>query len=171
MKKPPGDIIILNRCNINDNHMMYGSWDTKHNRKNFLSFWTTFCPFTPPNNPKNETFWKNEKKNPPTDIIILHKCTINDSHMMYGSWNMECNNIIFCHFGQFFALLLPKPKKPKFWKKNMEKLPRDIIILHRCNINDNHMMYGSYDMKCDGQYFLSFWTVFCSFHPSNNLDN
>ena len=24
--------------------IMYGSWDTKHDRQNFLSFWTIFCP-------------------------------------------------------------------------------------------------------------------------------
>ena len=47
MKKTPGDIIILHRCTINDNHMMYGSWDTEYDRQNFLSFWTIFCPFIP----------------------------------------------------------------------------------------------------------------------------
>ena len=26
--------------------------------------------------------------------------------------------------------------------KKMEKFSEDIITLHRCNINDNHMMYG-----------------------------
>ena len=29
---------------------------------NFLSFWTIFCPFTPPNNPKNQNFEKIKKK-------------------------------------------------------------------------------------------------------------
>ena len=46
MKKPPGDIIILHICTINDNYMMYGSWHMKHHREN-LSFWTVFCRFTP----------------------------------------------------------------------------------------------------------------------------
>ena len=27
------------------------------------------------------------------------------------------------------------------------------------------MVYGSSDMKCNGQNFLSFWTMFCSFTP------
>ena len=48
MKKTPGDIIILNMCTINDNHMMCGSWDSKRNGPNVLLFWTIFCPFTPP---------------------------------------------------------------------------------------------------------------------------
>ena len=51
----------------------------------------TFChsglcfallPFYPMD-PENQNFQKMEKK--PEDIIILQTCTINDSHMMYGS--------------------------------------------------------------------------------------
>ena len=32
----------------------------------------------------------------------------------------------------------------------MEKAPGDIIILHMCTKNDDHMMYGSWDMVRDG---------------------
>ena len=52
IKKAPGDIIILHRCTINDNHMMYGSWDMKHDEQNFSSFWTVFCPLLPPPFPR-----------------------------------------------------------------------------------------------------------------------
>ena len=31
----------------------------------------------------------------------------------------------------------------------MKKTPEDIIILQMCNINDSHMMYGSWDMQCN----------------------
>ena len=31
-KKRPGDSIILQMCNINDNHTMYSLWDMEHNR-------------------------------------------------------------------------------------------------------------------------------------------
>ena len=48
----------------------------------------------------------------------------------------------FCHFGPFFALsTLYNPNIQNFGK--MKKTPGDIIILHMCNTNDNHMMYGS----------------------------
>ena len=30
-----------------------------------------------------------------------------------------------------------------------------------CTINQDHMMYGSSDIKCKGQSFLSFWAIFC----------
>ena len=40
--------------------------------------------------PENQNFEKMKKKTP-EDIIILQMCTINDSHRMYGSCDMECN--------------------------------------------------------------------------------
>ena len=40
-----------------------------------------FLPFDPPNNTKN----KNLEKKTPGDNI-LHLCTTNDNHMMYGLW-------------------------------------------------------------------------------------
>ena len=46
-EKTSGDDIILHICTININHLLYGSWDKKHNRQNFLSFWAIFCTFTP----------------------------------------------------------------------------------------------------------------------------
>ena len=45
MKTPPGDIITLHMCTINENHMMHGSGDMKHDRCNYFSFWVIFCPF------------------------------------------------------------------------------------------------------------------------------
>ena len=87
-KKTPQDIIILHICTVNDNHMIYGSWDMEHNRQNFLSF-RSFLPFYPPIDPENQNFEK--KKKTPEDIIILQTSTINDSHMIYGSWDMESN--------------------------------------------------------------------------------
>ena len=38
----PKDFITLHMCTINDNHMMYGFWDKKHDRHNILSFWAIF---------------------------------------------------------------------------------------------------------------------------------
>ena len=43
-----------------------------------------FLPFYPPNNPENQNFEKMKKKTP-GDIIISHRCTINDNHIMYDS--------------------------------------------------------------------------------------
>ena len=48
MKKLLGDIIILHMRIINENLMMYDSWDMEYDRQNSFSFWNIFCTFTPP---------------------------------------------------------------------------------------------------------------------------
>ena len=107
MKNPPGDIIIWHRRTINDNHMMYGSWDTKHDRQNFLSFWTIFCPITPLTTQKIKISKKLKKL--PGDIFILHKCTINDTHdvwfLRYEAWWTKFFVILDCICNQNFEKL------------------------------------------------------------------
>ena len=82
MKKTPEDIIILQMCTINDSHMMYGYWDMECNGQKFLSFWTAFLLFYPPNNPKNQN---SENMTKHLGDIILHTCSIDYNHMMYDS--------------------------------------------------------------------------------------
>ena len=48
----------------------------------------------------------------------------------------------FCYFKPFFALLPPNNPKSQNFEK-IKKSPGDIITLHMCAINDNHIMYGS----------------------------
>ena len=44
-----------------------------------------------------------------------------------------------------------------------QKIPRDIIILHKFTENDIHMTYGSWDTERGRQNVLPFWTIFCPF--------
>ena len=122
LKKTSGDITILHICTINDDHMLYGSWDIEHNRQNFLSFWTIFCPFTPLWTQKIKILEKWKKT--PEDIIILQICTINDSHMMYDSWDMEGNRQNFLSFWTIFWPFTPlwtqKIKILEKWKKHLK---------------------------------------------------
>ena len=53
----------------------------------------------------------------------------------------------------------------------MKKTHEDIIILHKYTINDNHMMYGSWNMKCDGQNFFVILDRFLPFYAPNNPKN
>ena len=101
----------------NHNHMRYGSWDTESDRQK-LSFWSIFCHFTY-NNPKYQKFEKMKKAS--GDVINLHLCTKNHNHVMYASWDMECNK--------------------------------------------HNMTYGSWDMDCDRQNFWSFLAIFGPFTP------
>ena len=119
MKKTPGDI-ILNMSTIHENHMMYDSWDMEHDRQNFFSFWAIFCPFTPlslhPNNPDNQNVEK-----APGDIIILNKCTINDNHKIYGSWDIKCTRqnvfVILGHYLPYYPFNSLKNENFKKMKK------------------------------------------------------
>ena len=61
------------------------------------------------------------------DIIILHMCTINNNHLIYGSWDIEC-------IGQNFFAHLP-PKHPNF--KKINKMPGD-------SSNPSKLRFGSY---------------------------
>ena len=106
--------MLLHMCTINENNMMYGSWDLRHDKQSFLPFWVIFCCLT------FLTTWK---------IKILKK------------W-----------------------KKTKQNNKKPQKTPEN-IILHLHTTNDDHMMYGYWDLEHDKQNFLSFWTIFCPFTP------
>ena len=66
-----------------------------------------------------------------------------------------------CHFLPFYP---PKPPKIRIWKNEKKKRnARDIIILHLCTKNHNHMRFGSWDTDWEGQNFLSFCAIFCLF--------
>ena len=103
--------------------MMYGFWDMKHDRQNFLSFWTIFCPFTLPKKPKTQNFEKLKKI--PGDIIILWKYAKNHDHMLYCSLAMVHNGChfffilgYFCPFNSLTArkIIIKKKKENKAWR-------------------------------------------------------
>ena len=141
---------------------MYSSWDTEWDRQNFLSFWAIFCPFTTPSNDlENHNFEKNIYIYICLDILSFYTymCTVNEDHMIYGSWNTRYDRQ-FLSFWTIFCPFSPLTNwKIKILK--LKKIPGDLIISHICTINGNHMMYGSWDMEHHRENFLSFWTVFC----------
>ena len=145
-------IILLHMCTINQEHMMYGSWDMKCDRQNFFVIFGHFSPFYPPER------WKYQKwKKKPGDIIILY--------WLYCSRDMTCDGCnCYFHFGLYFSLLLPpnSPKNQNFIK--MKKNPGDIIILHQCPKNHDHMLYCSWEMEHDKcNCYFSFWPILCPF--------
>ena len=120
-----------------------------------------FLPFYPSNNLKNQNFEKMKKT--PGDNIILHMCTKMTIiwcmvwFLRYGAWRTW----FFVTLDHFLPFYPSNTKNQNFEK--MEKEPGDIIILHMCSKNDNHMIYGSWDIEHNEQNVLSFWTIFCPF--------
>ena len=64
-------------------------------------------------------------------------------------------------------LMNPKNKILKNLKK-WRKKNGDIILFHMCTIKKDHIIHGSWNIRHNGQNFLSFWTIFCPFIPSPN---
>ena len=168
MKKTPEEIILQMRTK-NESHMMYGPWEMKWNGHNFLSFWSILCPFTPPNNPKNQNFEKWKKQ--PGDITILHMCTINDNHMIHGSWNMERDRQNFLSLWTIFCPFTPlttiKIKILWKWKKSREILSYYNSVPKIMTFAILFLRYGVWQM-----YLLFFiWGYFLTFYPSNSPKN
>ena len=113
-------------------------WDMECNR--ISCHFRPFLPFYPLIDHRNQNFQKMNKK--PEDIIILQMFTINNNHMMHGSSDMESSKQNFLSFlvisCSFTPVTIHKIKILKKWKKTTE----DVIILQKCTINDNHIMYS-----------------------------
>ena len=87
-------------------------------------------------------------------VIIFNWCNKNTIKSCMLTKIQSVTDIIICHFRSFFALLSHYwPGKLKFGK--MLKKSADIILLRMCTINQGHMMYGSWDIKCKGQSFFA----------------
>ena len=85
--------------------------------------------------------------------------------MLYYSSDMARDG---CNYFSFWAIFCPFNTLTA-WKiktKKNEKMPRDIIILHKCTKNYDHMLYCSWDMTHDRcNCYFSFWGIFCPFTP------
>ena len=113
-------------------------------------------PFDPLDNPENKNL-KNWNQHP--EIVSIYICAPKKTIiwcMVLLIWSIT--DKIFCHFGPFFAILNPMgPQSRNF--EQMNKVLGDIIISQMCAINDNHMIYGFWDLEHDKAW------VFCHFEP------
>ena len=116
-------------------------------------------------------------KTMPQYIIILHMCTTNGNHMMFvlEIWGMTDENLL-----SFWATYTPlnnlknqnfENKNKKTPQTNKQKKPcGDIIILHKCMKNYNHMLHCSWDMACgECNFYFSFGLFFLPFYCPTNF--
>ena len=92
---------------------------------------------------------------------------------MYGPWNMDLTGIVFfVILGHFFPFYPINNLKNQNLEKKKKTPLGDIIILHLCITNDNHMIYVSWDMECCWQTEL-FVNLghFLPAYPSKNHKN
>ena len=92
--------------------------------------------------------------------------------MLHCSWDMVCDG---CNYFSFWAIFCPftplTARKVKIKKKKKKKTPEDIIILHMCTKNYDHMI-TSWDTVHDRcNCYFSFWAILCSFTPPSSPPN
>ena len=128
-------------------------------------FFCHFGPFfalLPLQQPKKSKFWKNEKHlwRYYHFTKVYHKWQSYDVWFLgYEAWRTE-----------FFVILdrfLPFYPSNNLKNQNFETLkkrPRDIIILHKCTKNHDHVLYISLDMARNGfNCYFSVWAIFYPF--------
>ena len=150
-KEKPGDIISLQVCTTNDNHMMYGSLDIRCNRQNFL--WTIFCSFKSPLKTWKINIFIKWRKKKFLEILSfvpqMHKWkSHNVWFLRYGVWQTEFF-LTLDHFLPFYS-----PNNPK--NHSFDKMEKNNLGYY-CAIIENHMIYVFWDMK--------HYRPFCRFGP------
>ena len=137
--------------------LRYEAWWTE-----FFVILDCFLPFYPLTTQKIKIFkqWKNTWRYYHF-THAYHKWQSNDVWFLkYWAWQTD----FFVILDRFLPFCPPNNPKYQSFEKFFKK-PGDIIILHMCTINYNHMMHGSWNIERDRQNFLTFWTIFCPFTP------
>ena len=112
------------------------------------------------------------------DIIILHMHQKSQSYdvwfLRYGVRQAEFFIILF---GSFFAILTPPALLPlmilkiKILKKKEKYDWRYYPFIHMCTINEDHMIYGSWNIKVQQTESFVILGHFLPYQPPDNLEN
>ena len=170
IKKAPGDIIILHRCTKHLDDMI-SSWDIECETE-IRNYGSLFAFLPPPKNQKNQAFGNTKKC-----WRYHHFTNLYWKPQSYEVWFLRyrvTQTELFVILGQFCPFTPLKTQKTIWTNQNYctnqnfekkKKIPGDIIILHKCTKNNDHMLYCSWDMVQDDCNHFSFWAIFCPFTP------
>ena len=171
MKKTTGDIIILYKRTINDNHMIYGFWDKKWSATDiiFLSSWAIFCPFTPLTARKMTISHKRKKSLDISSFYINVPKIMIIRYTVPGIWHVTDVIVIF-QFRLYFSLLPPPspapPNSPK--NENFRKMKKNSWRYHQFNVSVPKIIIICFTvpeiwpvMDC----YFSFWAILSPLTP------
>ena len=146
---------------------MFPEIETECDGNNFLSFWVIF-PFTWRLTTKIK-LWKKCKKR--MEILSFYTCV--HKWRSYDVWFLRCK-AQWTEFLSCWVIFYPftplTTQKIRILKNEIKKKHGD-IILHKCTINGNHMIYDSWDMKSSRWDFFVILGHFLPYNPSNNAKN
>ena len=159
--KTPGEIIILHLRIKNLDDMIYSFWDIECDRLKLVSTGHFLLFYTSRKTQKKKEFWRSEK-----NCWRYHHFTHEVQFLRFGvrksiwrchhftcvyqksrSYNVCFLSIVFFSFWAIFHPFTPlMTLKIKIWKKYKKCL--NILSFDTCTINEDHMMYGSWDLSC-----------------------
>ena len=119
------DILSFYTCvPINEDHMIYGSWDIRHDGQSLIVILGHFWHFDPPNNLKIKILKKKKNKNK-NSWRYYHFTLVYHKWQLYDVWFLIQSAIvrIFYHFVLFFVLL--PPRNPE--NQNVEKKEKNTV--------------------------------------------
>ena len=128
--------------------------------KIFLSSWAIFCPFTP----LAAQIMKISKMKKRLEISSFYTSAPKIMVIGYNVpeiWHVMDVIVIFNTF----------PFYSPITAQQMKTNPGDIVILHKCTKNHDHMLYCSWDMAREGCNYFSLSAFFLPFYPPNNPKN
>ena len=110
----------------------------ERDRHNFMSFWATFLP----QKIKIKKKWKKAWRYHHFKQAYQKSWSYAILFLRHGSWMMW----LLCFIWAIFCPNTP----PTAQKNKIEKkwMHGDIIILHKCNKNHDHMLYCSWEIYC-----------------------
>ena len=159
-------MIILHKGTKNHDQMLRCSWDITRVRCNcHRSFWAIFSPFTPLTVQKIENFKKMKKKT----WRYHHLTQVYQKSWSYATLFLRYMVHDGCNYFWFWTSFCPftalTAQKIEIWIK--KKTPGDIIILHKCTKNHDHMLYCFWDIWCmtDGIVIFHFRLFFAHLPP------
>ena len=142
----------------------YDAWFLRYiaQRTDFFVTQGHFLPFYPTSHLEHQNFEKMKKC---LEILSFYTCVPQMTIIWCTVLEIRsATDRIFCHFGPFFPFY-PSNNLQNHNSEKLKKAIQDITILLMSTINDDHLMYGSWDMECHGQNCLLFWTNFYPFTP------
>ena len=122
-----------------------------------------FLPFYSPNNSKNHSFDKMEKKK--LGILLYHNWKSYDvCFLRYEAWQT------FLPFWAIFCPFTPLTTQKNQHFEKMKQKPGDTIILNKSTKNYYHMLYCSWEMAHGGcNFHFLFWDAFCPFKTPGDI--
>ena len=141
------DIIILNKCTKNHDHMLYCSWDMTCDRCYYFSFWAIFCPFIKKSDQKADQKIKIKKIKKHQEIhhftkVYQKSWSYAIVFLKYGAWQIN-----YFSFWAIFCPFIKKSDQKADQKIKIKKIKKHQEIHHFTKVYQKSWSYATVFLK------------------------